>query len=106
MAEQEKSLTYQEWQDLREQLFVLLDITWDHSVNVATLEQLSVKRLRDEGGQDYAVRVKQVYDRRFKEIKGDSFERVIAVINYLKKLGMPQELWPKKIGISGISGEK
>ena len=99
MAEQEKSLTYQEWQDLREQLFVLLDITWDHSVNVATLEQLGVKRQRGEGEQAYAERVKQVYDRRFKEIKGDSFERVIAVINYLKKLGMPQELLPKKMEI-------
>ncbi|MDI6738871.1 MAG: hypothetical protein QME74_00725 [Candidatus Edwardsbacteria bacterium] len=97
MAEQ--ALTRQEWEDLREQLYVLLDVTWDYSVNVARLGQLGIKRLRDEKPEAYDKRVQQDYQTRFKQTKQDSFERVVAALNYLKKLGLPKDLWPKEIEI-------
>ena len=102
----EPALTPEEWQDLRENLFVLLDITWDFSVNVATLEQFSVKKERGEDDADYNRRAHEAYNRRFKEVKENSFLRVIRVLDYLKKLGLPKELWPKETEIKGITGEK
>ena len=98
-------LTQAEWQDLREQIFVLLDITWDYGVNVATLEQLSVKRRPKESLADYNRRTHQVYQQRFKEIKSDSFDRVAKVLGYLKRLGLPQEMWPREMEIRNIAGE-
>lgn len=95
----EQDLTRQEWEELREQLYVLLDVTWDYSANVARLGQLSLKRRRDEKPEDYDQRVRQDYQERFKQTKEDSFERVVAVLNGLKKLGLPRDLWPKEIEI-------
>lgn len=99
-------LSQAEWQDLREQVFVLLDITWDYSVNVATLDQISVKRQPGEALADYNKRAHQVYQKRFREIKSDSFDRVVKLLGYLKRLGMPQELWPKEMEIKNITGEE
>jgi hypothetical protein len=99
-------LSQAEWQDLREQVFVLLDIAWDHSVNVATLDQMSVKRQPGEPLAEYNKRAHQVYQRRFKEIKADSFDRVVKLLGYLKRLGMPPELWPKEMEIKNITGEE
>jgi hypothetical protein len=99
------TLTEAEWQDLREQVFVLLDVTWDYSVNVATLDQISVKRKPGEPLADYNKRAHQVYEKRFREIKGDSFDRVVKLLGYLKRLGMPRELWPKEMEIRNITGE-
>jgi thymidylate kinase len=95
----EQTLTRQEWEDLREQLYVLLDVTWDYSANVARLGQLSLKRQRDEKPEAYDKRVRQDYQERFKQTKQDSFERVVAVLGYMKKLGLPRDLWPKEIEI-------
>ena len=92
-------LTRQEWEDLREQLYVLLDVTWDYSTNVARLEQLNVKKSREETAEAYNKRAQQVYHERFKQTKQDSFERVVAVLNCLKQLGLPQDLWPKEMEI-------
>ncbi len=97
MAEQE--LTRQEWEELREQLYVLLDVTWDYSANVARLEQINVKKQREERPEDYDQRLKQAYQERFRQTKQDSFERVVAVLGALKKLGLPRDLWPKEIEI-------
>ena len=93
------SLSRQEWEDLREQLYVLLDVTWDYSTNVSRLEQINVKRSREESPETYNKRAQQVYHERFKQTKQDSFERVVAALNYLKKLGLPQDLWPKEMEI-------
>jgi len=92
-------LSRQEWEDLREQLYVLLDVTWDYSTNVARLEQLNVKKQREETVEAHNKRAQQVYHERFKQTKQDSFERVVAVLDYLKRLGLPQDLWPKEIEI-------
>ncbi|HTY07564.1 MAG TPA: hypothetical protein VMF29_00235 [Candidatus Edwardsbacteria bacterium] len=92
-------LTRQEWEDLREQLYVLLDVTWDYSTNVSRLEQINVKRSREESPEQYNKRAQKAYQERFKQTKADSFERVVAVIGYLKRLGLPQDLWPKEIEI-------
>lgn len=97
MSEQE--LTRPEWEELREQLYVLLDVTWDYSTNVARLEQINVKKQREEKIEDYNKRAQKVYQERFKQTKQDSFERVVAVLNGLKKLGLPRDLWPKEIEI-------
>ncbi len=99
-------LSQAEWQDLREQIFVLLDIAWDYSVNVATLDQISLKRQPGEPLADYNKRAHQVYQKRFKEIKADSFDRVVKLLGYLKRLGMPPELWPKEMEINKITGEE
>lgn len=98
-------LSQAEWQDLREQVFVLLDIAWDYSVNVATLEQISAKRHPGEPLADYNKRAREVYQRRFRETKGNSFDRLVKVLGYLKRLGMPRELWPKEMEIRNITGE-
>ncbi len=92
-------LTRQEWEDLREQLYVLLDVTWDYSTNVARLEQINVKKQREETPEAYHKRAQQVYLERFKQTKEDSFDRVVAALNYLKQLGLPKDLWPKEIEI-------
>lgn len=99
-------LSQAEWQDLRKHLFVLLDIVWDYSVNVATLEQISVKRQPGEPLAEYNKRTHQVYEKRFREIKADSFDRVVKLLGYLKRLGMPRELWPKEMEIRNITGEE
>jgi hypothetical protein len=44
-------------------------------------------------------RAQQVYHERFRQTKQDSFERVVAVLGYMKKLGLPRDLWPKEIEI-------
>jgi len=100
------ALNSEEWKDLREQVFVLLDIAWDYSVNVATLEQISIKRQPGESLADYNKRSHQVYEKRFREIKGDGFDRVVKLLGYLKRLGMPRELWPKETEIKNITGEE
>jgi hypothetical protein len=94
-----------EWKDLREQVFVLLDIAWDYSVNVATLEQTSVKRKPQEPLAEYNKRSRQVYQERFRETKGNSFDRMVKVLGYLKRLGLPRELWPKETEFRNITGE-
>jgi hypothetical protein len=99
-------MTLEDWQELREQIFVLLDVTWDYSVNVATLEQISVKRSPKEPLEEYNKRAHEAYQKRFREIRGDSFDRLVKVLGYLKRLGMPRELWPKEMDITNITGEK
>jgi hypothetical protein len=99
MDSEANQLTRQQWEDLREQLYVLLDVTWDYSTNVARLEQINIKKQREESPEAYNERVQQAYRERFKQTKQDSFDRVVAVINYLKQLGLPQDLWPKEIEI-------
>ncbi|MBI4727581.1 hypothetical protein HY768_10270 [candidate division TA06 bacterium] len=42
-------MSKEKWQELREELFALLDITYDYSANVATLEQINVRK--HEGGE-------------------------------------------------------
>lgn len=92
-------LTPEEWQDLKEQVFILLDIAWDYSVNVATLEQMSLRRSRGESLAEYNRRTRQVYQERFRKTKADSFDRVVKILGYLKRLGLPRELWPKEMEI-------
>ncbi|MDP2807381.1 MAG: hypothetical protein Q8O74_04490 [bacterium] len=106
MEEQIKPLTKEEWQDLKEELFALLDITYDYSANVATLEQISVRKQKEESEAQYIKRSHDVYNKRFKEVKANSYDRVVKLLGYIKRLGLPQELWPKEMEIGGTKQGK
>jgi hypothetical protein len=106
MEEQDKPLSREEWQDLKEEIFALLDITYDYSSNVATLEQISVRRQKEESEAQYTKRSHDVYNKRFKEVKSNSYDRVVKLLNYVKRLGLPKELWPKEMEIGGTKKGK
>ena len=84
-----------------DELFALLDITYDYSANVATLEQISVRRQKEESEAQYTKRSHDVYNKRFKEVKANSYDRVVKLMGYVKRLGLPQELWPKEMEVGG-----
>jgi hypothetical protein len=101
MEEQNKPLSQEEWQDLKDELFALLDITYDYSANVATLEQISVRKQKEESEAQYTKRSHDIYNKRFKEVKANSYDRVVKLVSYVKRLGLPRELWPKEMEIGG-----
>ncbi|MBI5805760.1 hypothetical protein HZA73_06900 [candidate division TA06 bacterium] len=106
MEEQNKPLTKEEWQDLKDELFALLDITYDYSANVATLEQISVRKQKEESEAQYTKRSHDVYNKRFKEVKANSYDRVVKLVGYVKRLGLPRELWPKEMEVGGDKQDK
>ncbi len=106
MEEQNKPLSQEDWQDLREQLFALLDITYDYSANVATLEQISVRKQKEESEAQFTKRAHDVYNKRFKEVKANSYDRVVKLVGYVKRLGLPQEMWPKEMEIGSAGHGK
>ena len=101
MEEQNKPLSKEEWQDLKDELFALLDITYDYSANVATLEQIGVRRQKDESEARFTKRSHDVYNKRFKEVKANSYDRVVKLVSYVKRLGLPKEMWPKEMEVGG-----
>jgi hypothetical protein len=106
MEELNKPLSREEWQDLKEELFALLDITYDYSANVATLEQVSVRRQKEESEAQFIKRSHDVYNKRFKEVKANSYDRVVKLVGYVKRLGLPKELWPKEMEVGGADQGK
>jgi len=106
MEEQNKPLSQEEWQDLKDEFFALLDITYDYSANVATLEQISVRKQKEESEAQYTKRSHDVYNKRFKEVKANSYDRVVKLVGYIKRLGLPKELWPKEMETGGTKKDK
>jgi hypothetical protein len=106
MEEQIKPLSQEEWQDLKDELFALLDITYDYSANVATLEQISVRRQKEESEAQYTKRSHDIYNKRFKEVKANSYDRVVKLVGYVKRLGLPRELWPKEMEVGETRHDK
>ncbi|MBI4727582.1 hypothetical protein HY768_10275 [candidate division TA06 bacterium] len=62
--------------------------------------------MREESEAQFTKRSHDVYHKRFKEVKANSYDRVVRLVGYVKRLGLPKELWPKEMEIGGAKPGK